>query len=79
MAAATTFGPDGTAVEVVSAHGSVTGRLRGDERLHRGALAIAHGWADPNVSALTSADADVDPLTGMVRQGGVPVTIRVAP
>ena len=72
------LGPDGTAVEVVSAHGSVTGRLRADERLHRGALAIAHGWANPNVSALTSAEADVDPLTGMVRQGGVPVTIRVA-
>ena len=28
------------------------------------------------MSALTSAEADVDPLTGMVRQGGVPVTIR---
>jgi len=41
-------------------------------------VAIAHGWGSPNVSALTSAEADVDPLTGMVRQGGVPVEVRLA-
>jgi anaerobic selenocysteine-containing dehydrogenase len=72
------LGPDGTTVTVSSAHGSLTGALRADDRLHPDAVAIAHGWGDPNVSALTSATADVDPLTGMVRQGGVPVEVRVA-
>lgn len=72
------LGPDGTVVTVTSAHGSLTGALRADDRLHPDAVAVAHGWADPNVSALTSATDDVDPLTGMVRQGGVPVELRVA-
>ena len=73
------LGPDGTLVTVRSAHGSLTGALRADDRLHPDAVAVAHGWGDPNVSALTSATVDVDPLTGMVRQGGVPVELRVAP
>ena len=71
------LGPDGTLVTVSSAHGSLTGVLRADDRLHADAVAVAHGWGDPNVSALTSATDDVDPLTGMVRQGGVPVEVRV--
>jgi len=75
---AAALGPDGTAVTVTSAHGSLTGALRRDDRLHPDAVAVAHGWADPNVSALTSATADIDPLTGMVRQGGVPVEVRAA-
>jgi predicted molibdopterin-dependent oxidoreductase YjgC len=72
------LGPDGTAVVVTSAHGSLTGALHVDDRLHPEAIAVAHGWADPNVSDLTSADEDVDPLTGMVRQGGVPVRVSRA-
>lgn len=72
------LGGDGAAVEVRSASGSLTGRVRGDDRLHPDALALAHGWADPNVSALTSADRDVDALTGMVWQSALPVTVRPA-
>ncbi|MCU0310833.1 MAG: molybdopterin-dependent oxidoreductase [Acidimicrobiales bacterium] len=72
------LGNDGSAVTVTSAHGSVTGRLRADDRLHPGAVAVAHGWGDVNVSRLTSADDDIDPLTGMVLQSGVPVTLRRA-
>ena len=53
-------------------------RARPRARLHPRAVAVAHGWGAPNVSALTSADEDVDPLTGMVRQGGVPVELRRA-
>jgi hypothetical protein len=39
---------------------------------------VAHGWDDPNVSALTSASEAIDPLTGMVLQAGVPVTLEPA-
>jgi hypothetical protein len=47
--------------------------------LHHDAVAIAHGWAQPNVSALTSTTEAIDPLTGMVWQSGVPVTLRPQP
>ncbi len=50
------LGPDGTPVTVSSAHGSLTGALRADDRLHPDAVAIAHGWGDPNVSALDQCD-----------------------
>lgn len=70
------LGGDGARVEVRSASGSLTGALTADDRLHHDAVAIAHGWDDPNVSALTSAELDVDPLTGMVLQSGVPISVR---
>jgi anaerobic selenocysteine-containing dehydrogenase len=76
-AAAAELGGEGVEVEVSSAHGALTGTVRADPRLPRGAVAVPHGWRDPNVSDLTSADADVDPLTGMVRQTAVPVVIRI--
>ncbi len=73
------LGGDGTEVEVVVAGRVVTGTLRGDERIPPGAVAIPHGWSTPNVSGLTSADDDTDPLTGMVRQSALPAEIRPAP
>jgi anaerobic selenocysteine-containing dehydrogenase len=66
---------DGDIVDVRSAHGSTSGPARIDATIARGAVAIAHGWATPNVCELTSADHGVDALTGMVQQSGVPVTI----
>jgi anaerobic selenocysteine-containing dehydrogenase len=66
---------DGDVVDVRSAHGSTSGPARIDATIVQGAVAIAHGWATPNVCALTSADHGVDALTGMVQQSGVPVTI----
>ena len=71
------LGGDGAAVTVTSAHGSVTGPLRADDRLHPSAVALTHGWGDVNVSHLTSSESDIDALTGMVLQSGVPVTVRV--
>ena len=38
-------------------------------------MSIPHGWADPNVCTLTTAEVDVDPLTGMVWQSGLPVQL----
>jgi anaerobic selenocysteine-containing dehydrogenase len=69
-------GGDGAAVVVRSAHGSLVARLAADDRLHPEAVTLTHGVDDPNVSALTSAAYDVDPLTGMVRQSGLPVTLE---
>ena len=71
------LGGDGTAVTVTSAHGSVTGPLKADDRLHPSAVALTHGWGDVNVSHLTSSESGIDALTGMVLQSGIPVTVRV--
>jgi anaerobic selenocysteine-containing dehydrogenase len=75
-AQAAALGGDGTEVEVRAGRRVITGTLRSDDRMPRGAVAIPHGWSTPNVSGLTSADEDIDPLTGMVRQTAVPVRIQ---
>ncbi len=63
---AAALGGDGTEVEVRAAHGRIRGIVRGDEHLSPDAVTIPHGWPAPNVSGLTSAEHDIDPLTGMV-------------
>jgi anaerobic selenocysteine-containing dehydrogenase len=70
------LGGPGTAVVVTSEHGALDGTLVADDRLRPDVIAIAHGFGDENVSLLTSADNDIDPLTGMVHQSGLPVTIH---
>jgi anaerobic selenocysteine-containing dehydrogenase len=70
------LGGDGTEVEVRVAGRVVSGTVRGDERLPPGIVTIPHGWSAPNVSELTSAENDIDPLTGMVRQSAIPAEIR---
>ena len=65
---------DGQPSTVSTPIGSVTGVTRVDPALRAGACTITHGWAEPNVSVLTSAER-VDPLTGMVTQSGLPVAI----
>ncbi|MBM3679646.1 MAG: hypothetical protein FJW96_17510, partial [Actinobacteria bacterium] len=70
---------DGQETIVESAFG---GRLQGIARIDGdivpGAVAIPHGWAEPNVSDLLSATEAVDPLTGMPTYGCVPVSLRPA-
>jgi anaerobic selenocysteine-containing dehydrogenase len=66
---------DGGRVVVRSAHGETTGRLVASDEVVRGAVSIPHGWSDLDVCRLTSADDDIDPLTGMVLQSGVPVEV----
>jgi anaerobic selenocysteine-containing dehydrogenase len=66
---------DGDPVMVRSAHGALQGVARIDPALRRGVVAIPHGYAEPNVGALTSARVATDPLTGMVLQSGVAVSI----
>lgn len=70
------LGGDGTEVEVRVGDRVVSGIVRGDERIPDGVVSIPHGWAAPNVSELTSAENDIDPLTGMVRQSAIPADLR---
>lgn len=69
---------DGVVVRVSSAHGSLDCPVQLDAGQLPGTVSVPHGWADPAVGALTSDAADIDPLTGMVLQTAVPVTVRPA-
>lgn len=66
---------EGAEVEIRSIAGSVRGTARLDVNIRRGAISVPHGYGDPNVGRLTSTTTGVDPLTGMVLQSGIPVTI----
>ncbi len=66
---------DGAQVVVHSASGSVECRLSIDRGILPGTVSLPHGFDDNNVSYLTSSSVNVDPLTGMVLQSGLDVTI----
>ena len=69
---------DGGRARVATAFGELSGIVTVNDSIRRGAVAIPHGWSDPNVSALLSADENVDLLTGMPTYSGVPVTLSAA-
>jgi anaerobic selenocysteine-containing dehydrogenase len=69
---------DATRVTVRSAHGTVTASLRADANVRPGVVAMTHGHAASSPGRLTSAHADVDPLTTMPRASGLPVTLEPA-
>ena len=62
---------------VRSKHGELTGIAKVDASIRRGAVSVPHGHADANVNLLTSKD-DIDPVTGMTRYSGVPVSLHRA-
>jgi anaerobic selenocysteine-containing dehydrogenase len=68
---------DGDPVIVRSASGELVGTARVDEGMRRGAVSVPHGHADANVNLLTS-HRDADPLTGMARYSGIPVSLHPA-
>jgi anaerobic selenocysteine-containing dehydrogenase len=68
---------DGDLVEVSSSVGSLRIRARLTDATTAGSVSIPHGWADCNVNVLVSSQV-LDPLTGMPRQSGTPVSIRKA-
>ena len=59
-----------------SQHGSLEAVLVVDEKLGDDVVTLSHGFGDANVCALTSSDNDIDPLTGMVLQSGIEVTLH---
>jgi anaerobic selenocysteine-containing dehydrogenase len=73
--AAATGLADNAPLTVRSEHGELTGVARVDASVRRGAVSVPHGHAGANVNLLTSKD-DIDPLTGMTRYSGVPVTLH---
>jgi predicted molibdopterin-dependent oxidoreductase YjgC len=62
-------------VVVRSKHGELTGIAKVDASIRRGAVSVPHGHADANVNLLTSKE-DIDPVTGMTRYSGVPVSLH---
>jgi anaerobic selenocysteine-containing dehydrogenase len=64
---------DGAKVTVTASAGSLVATARHDEAMVSGAVSLPHGFAEPNVGALTSSDYGVDELSGMVLQSGIPV------
>jgi hypothetical protein len=44
-----------------------------------GSIGMPHGWSAPDVGRLTSADSGIDPLTGMVLQSGLSVSVEKLP
>jgi anaerobic selenocysteine-containing dehydrogenase len=68
---------DGTMIRVQSASGKLVGRARPDASIREGVIWVPHGWPELNVGQLTSDRHDVDSLTGMVLQTGLPVSVEV--
>jgi anaerobic selenocysteine-containing dehydrogenase len=66
---------DGEAVVVRSGHGELTGIAKVDPGIRVGAVSVPHGHQGANVNQLTSKDV-IDPITGMARYSGIPVTIH---
>jgi anaerobic selenocysteine-containing dehydrogenase len=70
---------DGDPITVRSDAGEMRGVIRFDDRLRRGVVSVPHGWPGAaHVGRLLTGARDCDPLTGMVRQSGVPVSLEPA-
>lgn len=69
---------DGQAVSVRTEAGEIRANARLDGKVRRGVVSIPHGHVDANVNLLTSI-RQVDPVTGMARYSGVPVSVAPAP
>ena len=70
---------DGQRAVLTSATGSISATVRVTADIARGAVSVPHGLSDQNVNRLTtSTNAGVDPLTGMVTQSGIAVTVAAA-
>jgi anaerobic selenocysteine-containing dehydrogenase len=70
---------DGELVRISSVSGSVVASARLDDRMVPGAVFLPHGFSAPNVGDLTSGTLGVDPLSGMVLQSGVAVSLIPSP
>jgi anaerobic selenocysteine-containing dehydrogenase len=68
---------DGAAVIVRSQAGELAATARVDPGMRRGAVSVPHGYSDANVNRLTS-HLEADPLTGMARYSGIPVSVHPA-
>jgi anaerobic selenocysteine-containing dehydrogenase len=65
---------DGQLITVRNGLGAVTGIACLSTDIRPGAVSVPHGYAAANVNRMTD-HTDVDPLTGMTRYSGLPVSI----
>jgi anaerobic selenocysteine-containing dehydrogenase len=70
---------DGDRVLVTSAFGSTRGAARHDPGMRPGTVAVPHGFDGTRVGSLVTGSTGFDPVTGMVRQSGVSVTVTREP
>jgi anaerobic selenocysteine-containing dehydrogenase len=68
---------DGQPVVVRSARGELTGIAKVDPGIRRGVVSIPHGHHGANVNLLSDKDV-IDPVTGMVRYSGIPISVEPA-
>jgi len=66
---------DGQQVVVRSERGQLIGIAKIDPAIRRGVVAIPHGHYGANVNQLSDKDV-IDPVTGMVRYSGIPVSVE---
>jgi anaerobic selenocysteine-containing dehydrogenase len=69
---------EGDRVVVRSATGTTSGTAHLDDGLRPGCISVPHSWADTRVGNLVTSTEGADPLTGMVRQSGIGVTVKRA-
>jgi len=60
---------------VTSAAGTLLATVRVDDAVARGHVSVPHGFGPP-VGSLISSAVDVDVLTGMALQSGVPIRLE---
>ena len=63
---------------VYNENGQVTAPIVADINLRDDCVTLTHGGREANVCALTSADKGIDPLSGMVLQSGLAVSLRAS-
>lgn len=68
---------EGDRVRITSEHGELIAVTRISTHVASGCVGLPHGWSAMDVSRLTSTEVDVDRLTGMIRQSGLPVRISL--
>ncbi len=66
----------GDSMKISSRTGEIEVVVKIDEAIRRGAVSVPHGYAGTNVGVLTSAEEGVDPLTGMILQGVLPISVE---
>jgi anaerobic selenocysteine-containing dehydrogenase len=68
---------EGGLIEIATNVGRVTAPVCFDASWLRGIVSLPHGFGELNVNVLTDARS-VDPLSGMVTLGGLPVSLTKA-
>jgi anaerobic selenocysteine-containing dehydrogenase len=69
----------GARAQVTSEHGTLVATVAIDANVRADVASVVHGRRGRSAGRLTSATAEVDPLTGMPHASGVPVTVAPVP